>query len=120
MIAKKYRLTERQVKKVLQKWKPFFTQGFVCNLVYNKFDYNRYAIVIWWKSVQNAVSRNFFRRLFYGIVDEKLLEWVRWYDIVLLVKKQTKLDRIDEKNVANFQKDIHFLLHKVLKHTWNN
>jgi len=46
MISKQFRLTERQVKKVLSRAKPFFSYGVVLNSSFNKLDYNRYAIVI--------------------------------------------------------------------------
>jgi hypothetical protein len=36
MIQKKYRLKEKQVKKVLQKGKPFFSYGIVKNSFKNK------------------------------------------------------------------------------------
>lgn len=119
MIAKKNRLTERQVKKVLQKWKPFFTQWYVLNSCMNREETHRFSIVIWWKSVQNAVERNFFRRMFYEIVRNDFLEQQIWksYDITLLVKKVTKLERNNKKSVANFQNDIHFLLRKLFKHS---
>gem|GEM_PF-6120195 len=46
MISKQFRLSERQVKKVLAKSKPFFSYGLVLNKTPNKLDHNRYAIVI--------------------------------------------------------------------------
>lgn len=36
MIAKKYRLQEREVKKVLHKGKPFFSYSIVFNVIPNK------------------------------------------------------------------------------------
>lgn len=116
MISKKNRLTEKEVKKVLSRWKPFFSYGIVLNHMKNKLDYNRFAIVIWWKSVNTNVTRVFYRRRFYDEVSKKLEEW-SWTDYVFVVKKQTKLDRKDEKILITFKKDINFLLNKVLK-TW--
>ena len=112
MISKKNRLTEREVKKVLSRWKPFFSYGIVLNYMKNNYKKNRYWIVIWAKSVKNNVTRVFFRRLFYNLVFDKL-EADRWIDFVFVVKKQTKLDKNDEKSIMNFEKDIKFLLNKI-------
>ncbi len=116
MIAKEHRLTERQVKKVLRSWKPFFSHGVVWNSLRNTSGYNRFAIVIWGKSVSTAVSRNFFRRLFYTMcVPYKKKDEHYSLDLVCVVKKKTKLNNKDEKNIAIFQNDIHFLLKKIFK-----
>lgn len=123
MISKKYRLTEREVKKVLQRWKPFFSYGIVLNYIKNKSDYNRFAIVIWSKSVKTNVERNFFRRTFYDLVTPMIrdssLEIKKTkqvnYDFIFVVKKQNKLDVKNKDNLKNFKKDIWFLLSKILK-----
>lgn len=112
MIPKKNRLTEREVKKVLTRWKPFFSYWIVLNYQKNNLEKNRFAIVIWWKSVKTNVERNYFRRSFYDLVSDKL-EVIKSYDIVLVVKKQTKLDKKDENSIKSFKKDIKFLLNKV-------
>jgi ribonuclease P protein component len=67
VIAKKYRLKEREVKKVLQKGKPFFSSGLVFNVLPNTLSQARFAIVISRKSVPNNVVRNIYRRLFYSV-----------------------------------------------------
>jgi len=64
MLKKKFRLREREVKRVLQKWEPFFSYDVVLNTKRNNFNYNRFAIVISSKSVYSNVERNFFRRRF--------------------------------------------------------
>lgn len=112
MIPKKNRLSEREVKKVLTRWKPFFSYGMVLNYSKNTCEKNRYAIVIWWKSVETNVSRNFFRRMFYDLLKESL-ELNKWLDYVFVVKKQTKLDKNDESSINSFKKDIKFLLNKI-------
>lgn len=121
MLSKKNRLKEREVKKVLQKWKPFFSQDIVANILVHKWNEHRFAIVLSWKSVRNSVERNFFRRIFYRIMQEvaQSYVWVQKYDCVFVVKKQMKLIQNDEKSVANFKKDIHFLLEKKLATTLN-
>ena len=112
MISKINRLTEREVKKVLTRWKPFFSYGIVLNYMKNNLDKNRFAIVIWWKSVKTNVARVFFRRMYYDIVKDNL-DSKKWIDFVFVVKKQTKLDKNEEKSIITFKKDIEFLLGKV-------
>ena len=115
MIKKIYRLNESMVKKVLKFWKPFFSYGIVTNFINNTLPYNRFAIIIWWKSVQDAVSRNMFRRLFYKLVSNNISKqnWNNYKDIVFVVKKQTKLDKKDIWSITSFEKDINFLLNKI-------
>ncbi|MCP4523364.1 MAG: ribonuclease P protein component [Candidatus Gracilibacteria bacterium] len=117
MISKQYRLKEREVKKVLQRGKPFFSYGIVLNYTKNKFGYNRFAIVIGSKSVLNNVSRCFFRRKFYTQVQSTIEQQTNgsYYDFVFVVKKQTKLVKKSEESEKNFQKDIQFLRNKVIK-----
>lgn len=113
MIKKVFRLKEREVKKVLQKWKPFFSYNIVSNKIENKLWFNRFAIIIWWKSVSNNINRVFFRRLFYKLVENKInTKNEKFYDIVFVVKKKTKLDRLNFDSKNNFEKDIKFLIYK--------
>lgn len=139
MISKKSRLTEREVKKVLTRWKPFFSYWIVLNYIKNDLDKNRFWIVIWWKSVKTNVDRNFFRRRFYDLVNDSLkntlaitpplqdedkkevkleknkksysIKW--WKDFVFVIKKQTKLNKKEDDTLKSFKKDIEFLLHKI-------
>jgi len=117
MISKQYRLTEREVKKVLHKWKPFFSYGIVLNYLKNKVPYNRFAIVIGAKSVNSNITRNFFRRRFYDALWPyiELSEENEGFDFVFVVKKQTKLDKNDAEILKKMNKDIDFLIHKILK-----
>lgn len=112
MISKKFRLTEKQVKRVLHKWKPFFSYWIVVNYWKNKIWYNRFSIVIWAKSVNNNVERNFFRRRFYNLIKNNI-NCDFWYDFVFVVKKLTKLDKKDKKSIFSFDNDIKFLLNKL-------
>ena len=116
MIAKKFRLTEKEVKKVLTRWKPFFAYGVVLNQIPNREWCNRFWIVIGAKSVNTNVTRVFFRRRFYDTIrDSKIFqeEEVKWVDFVFVVKKQTKLDRKDKQAIKSFEKDLNFLINKV-------
>jgi len=117
MIKKEYRLTEREVKKVLWKWKPFFSYSIVLNYLKNKWENHRFAIVLWSKPVKNSVERNFFRRLFYDTVGDFLLdkkEKNTALDMVFVVKKKTKLDKKNESLINDFRKEINFLFNKVV------
>ena len=133
MIAKKFRLTQREVKKVLTRWKPFFAYGIVLNKIANTQWYNRFGIVIGSKSVNTNVSRTFFRRRFYdyisvskfynpspsillqGLPLKKEEKWkkVFYYDFVFVVKKVTQLDRKNIEAIKSFEKDLNFLIKKV-------
>lgn len=117
MIKKIYRLKEREVKKVLSKWKPFFSYWIVLNKIHNNLPYNRFAIVIWAKSVVNNVNRNYFRRKFYDIIKNLIfpLNNTFWEDFVFVVKKQTKLNMKNENNLYNYENDINFLINKTKK-----
>jgi ribonuclease P protein component len=112
VISKKNRLSEREVKKVLTRWKPFFSYGIVLNYLKNNSEKNRFAIVIGWKSVKTNVARVFFRRMFYMLVSNNL-DAQKWFDFVFVVKKQTKLDKKDKASILSFEKDIKFLLNKI-------
>ena len=112
MISKNNRLSEREVKKVLTRWKPFFSYWIVLNYLKNNLEKNRYAIVIWWKSVKTNVARVFFRRTYYDLVSDNL-KTNKWLDYVFVVKKQTKLDKTNKDSILTFNKDIKFLLNKI-------
>ena len=113
MIKKVYRLNEKQTKKVLTAWKPFFSYWIVSNILKNNLGYNRFSIVIWGKSVVNNVTRNFFRRQYFSITwDFIKTKDNAWVDFVCFVKKQTKLDKKNIESVKTFQKDIKFLIYK--------
>lgn len=116
MISKNYRLIEKDVKKVLQKWKPFFSYWLVLNYSQNSHTFNRFSIIISWKSVSSWVERNFFRRLFFSLVEKSIYiphNDSLFYDLVFVVKKQTKLDKKSFESINTFEKDIHFLLKKL-------
>ncbi len=117
MITKGFRLKEREVKKVLQRGKPFFSYGIVLNYTKNKLWYNRFAIVIWSKSVITNVSRTFFRRRFYDYASECIKQYndEQWYDLVFVVKKQTKLLKNNDESMKSYKKDINFLYTKIIK-----
>ena len=118
MIKKNFRLKEREVKKVLWKTKPFFSSWIVLNKKENKKNFNRFAIVIWAKSVNTNVTRVFFRRNFFDkIRDSKLYidnyKENKFYDFVFVIKKQTKLDRKKIEAIKSFENDLNFLIKKV-------
>lgn len=116
MISKIYRLKEKEVKKVLLKGKPFFSYSLVLNQIKNKENFNRFAIIIWWKSVNNNITRNFFRRLFYNSSRNFIENWENYFfDSVILLKKQIKLDKKDKKSILNFAWDLDFVLKKAFK-----
>lgn len=114
MLAKKYRLQEREVKKVLHKGKPFFSYGIVFNVIPNRLAHSRFAIVIGWKSVPNNVVRNNYRRLYYDIAAAHIEK--KYGDVVCVVKKKTKLEHTPE-SYKNISSEICYLFDKKL---WKN
>ncbi len=118
MISKLYRLKENEVKKVLQKRsKPFFSYSLVLNSLKNKYEYNRFSIVIWSKSVNSWVSRNYFRRLFYE-ESRKFIDKSRdnhFFDFTILIKKEINLNKTDSKVILNFKKDLNFVFNNFFK-----
>ncbi len=121
MIKKIYRLKEREVKKVLKHKKPFFSYWIVLNIWESKLKYNRFAIIIWAKSVKSGVERNFFRRRFYdfvinsSLINKSIFGDNKFYDLIFVVKKQTKLDKKQQKSINSFINDLTFLVKKRLK-----
>ena len=115
MLTKQNRLSEKEVKRVLQKWAPFFSYNLVSNTLKNNKWFNRFAIVIWWKSVKLAVHRNFLRRRFYDNFVNFLKTWEIWYDIVFVIKKKTVINLKESEALKTFDKDISFLSKKIFK-----
>jgi ribonuclease P protein component len=107
MIKKKYRLTEREFRKVLSRKKPFFSYLFVANTTPNTLSFPRLGILLPSKCANGSVNRNFFRRKFYDIFSQKVGNISS--DIVLVPKKWTILDYTDANCVAEFEKNIMFL-----------
>jgi len=112
VISKENRLSERNVKKVLRKWKPFFSYWIVLNFIRNTEWINRFAIVIGSKSVITNVWRNLFRRLFYNTI-LNYTKSNKTYDFVFVIKKTNKLDHNSSSILTTFKKDILFLINKV-------
>ena len=111
MLAKKYRLKEREVKKVLHKGKPFFSHSIVFNVIPNKLGYSRFAIVIGGKSVPTNVVRNTYRRMYYNVCGKHIDK--NYGDIVCVVKKKTKLTR-ETLEIQKIQSEINYLFEKKL------
>lgn len=107
MIAKEYRLTEREVRKVLSRRKPFFSYMFVANTLESKLEHGRVGILLSSKVARGSVNRNFWRRQFYDISLPYVLDTA--LDIVLVPKKGTILDHKNETHLAEFKKNIQFL-----------
>ena len=102
------------MKKVLHKWKPFFSYTLVFNVFPHKLDYDSYAIVIGRKSVPNNVVRNRYRRLFYQVCREQQSH--THGNIVCVVKTKTKLLKWVQYEAA-FLKELRYLFEKKL---WKN
>jgi ribonuclease P protein component len=117
MIAKRFRLQENQVKKVLQKKKPFFAYGVVANVIPNSLGYARIATILSGAQTRWSVNRNTLRRRVYDLSSPFISGL--WVDIVYMFKKKTLLDSKDPSLMAEIEKDIPFLMKKIKqeKHT---
>jgi ribonuclease P protein component len=86
MIAKQYRLSEKEVKKVLAQRKPFFSHHLVANMKENTLGYGRFALILSAKHAKGSVNRNHYRRLFYTL-SRAFLHEIGSIDIVFVGKK---------------------------------
>lgn len=85
MISKEYRLTERELKKVLSRKKPFFSYVFVANVMENKNTHGRCGILLSSKCTKGSVNRNFWRRKFYDMSLSRISNMA--IDVVIVPKK---------------------------------
>ena len=111
MISKEYRLTERELRKVLSRKKPFFSYVFIANTCENKLSHGRCGILLSSKCTKWSVNRNFWRRKFYDLFLPTIQN--NHLDIVLVPKKWTTLDYKNEQHIIDFEKNILFLSKKI-------
>ena len=114
MIAKRYRLTFREVKKVLAHGKPFFSSMATALALPGRAAGHRCAIVVSGKHARGSVIRNFFRRRFYDLAAAHVARVPagRPVDCVLLLKRGTVLDHRKPDSVALFERDVRAALAK--------
>lgn len=113
MIAKKYRLTENEFRKVLSRRKPFFSYGMVANIVPSKLEYARVGIVLSGKQAPGSVNRNIFRRWAYDL-SRPFLDGLS-VDVVFVLKKGKVLDHKNPEARGEMKQDIEFLWKTITK-----
>ena len=115
MISKKYRLTENEVRKVLNRKKPFFSYVWIANTTPNKLDHGRCGILLSSKVAKGSVNRNFWRRTYYDLS----LPYITMLplDMVLIAKKGTILDYKNEIHIVEFKKNIQSLYRHIVSET---
>ncbi|MBC7498240.1 ribonuclease P protein component [Candidatus Gracilibacteria bacterium] len=111
MISKEYRLTENELRKVLNRKKPFFSYVWIANTMQNKIAHGRCAILLSSKCTKGSVNRNYWRRKFYDISLFPLNNLS--FDVVLVPKKGTILDYKNNEHIIEFEKNIQFLYRKI-------
>lgn len=111
MISKEYRLSENEVRKVLNKKKPFFSYVWIANTFTNKGTHGRCGILLSSKCTKWSVNRNFWRRRFYDLSLPSLTSLP--VDVVLVAKKWTILDYRNPLHLVEFEKNIQFLYKKI-------
>lgn len=114
MIAKRYRLTFREVKKVLAHGKPFFSSMATLLVIPGRSTTHRCAIVVSGKHAKGSVIRNFFRRRFYDLATPyvRTAPAGRPFDCILILKRGTVLDHRKPESVALFVRDVTGALEK--------
>lgn len=120
MLKKKHRLNLSipQNLTILEKGNSKFTASNLF-LSYQRDNEEHFrAMIIVPKKVEPiAVKRHFYRRRLYLMLEEILQEKNPNFlklkkDFVLIVKKSSKISQDKQKNLANFAKDLQFLLNK--------
>lgn len=111
MISKEYRLTEHELRKVLNRKKPFFSYVWIANTLENKSSHGRCGLLLSAKCTKGSVNRNYWRRKFYDISLPSLKKLN--IDVVFVPKKWTILDYKKSEHTFEFEKNIRFLYHKI-------
>jgi ribonuclease P protein component len=114
MIAKRFRLTESQLGKVLKNKKPFFSHLLIANAARNGLEVSRFALILSGKVAKTSVDRNFYRRRFYDIVARHLNQPSKiGIDASFVIQKGNVCNRRDSTMVSKFDSEVDNLLHKV-------
>lgn len=110
MLARAFRLKEREVKRVLRRRNPLFSSSLTANTIPNTLGTNRFAFILGGKSARTSVDRNFFRRRFYTACQPYI--HMGNTDFVLMAKRGMLFLRRDAAFVATFDQDLARLLQK--------
>ena len=113
MIAKEFRLKEKEVQKVLRYGKPFFSYSVIAKTSINKLNNSRFAIILSGKNTKNAVTRNYYRRIFYNISSRYIKK--KNLDIVIFLKKWIKFELKNSEMSKKFEKEVEWILKKINK-----
>ena len=119
MIAKKYRMKEREVKFAMKRGRPVYGKFFTFVVMPNKRTNNhRFAIVVGNKHTKSAVIRNAFRRNIYDTVaawrdNPPPVGHRSFSDIVIITKKGIKLTK-DEPKKQDLERDMKVNMKKIL------
>lgn len=112
MIAKKYRLPEREWRKVFKQKKPFFLYPFSAKVIKNQLGYARIGIVLSAKTTRGSVNRNFFRRRFY----DSACDFLSFpYDVVVIPKRGTTFSHKNPDDIQSFDACIQKLFSTITK-----
>ncbi len=117
MIAKLYRLKEREVRRVLRVRRPVFGGSIIASIEANRLPYNRFAFVVSGKHAPTSIDRNFFRRRFYESLRPFItagIVGVRSHvDCVCTLRRGTRLDRRNITTVEVFRADMATISQKI-------
>ena len=120
MIAKRFRLTESQLGKVLKNKKPFLSNLLIANAARNGLEVSRFALILSGKVAKTSVDRNFYRRKFYDRVahylktlNESNTSNITGTDTSFVVQKGNICNRRDAMMIAKFEIEVDMLLRKI-------
>lgn len=82
----------------------------IANVRKNNLSYSRIGILLSGKNTPWSVNRNTFRRIFY---DNSCNFLNSDYDIVVVLKKWTKLSHKNPEHIKDFQENLAFLYKKI-------
>jgi ribonuclease P protein component len=115
MIAKKFRLCEHEVKKVLRARNAQFSDVFIGNIIQSKGESSRFALVLSSKATKTSIDRNFFRRRFFEFIRTKNLmqTFSTQFDVVCLPKKWKVFSRRNIASIDDFDKWLTVLMRRI-------
>lgn len=117
MIAKKFRLSEKDLRKVFAQKKPFFSYMMIANVRKNSLSHARVGILLSAKITRWSVNRNFFRRLTYE-VSKNFLSLP--FDIVFVIKKGNQLSFKNKKDCDDFIENLSFIYKKISAYSYES
>ena len=106
MLAKKYKLN---IAEFIKKRPTFVKKGpfFAVKIVANGLSYSRFGVVVGKKVDKRATERNKIKRLFYRTINERKIQYVPGYDVMVMVYPEIK--QFAKEDIAKILKGFEFI-----------